>query len=290
MALTWAFALWCAPVAVVIGLLVAAAFGSGDFFGGLASRRAATTSVLARSQLVALIGAVVVAVAGGGKVTLHDLALGAGAGVLNVTALGCLYRALAIGQNGQVAPVAAVIGAVLPITWGVARGERPSTAALAGIGMAVVAGALVSSDRDERHGPFVSRALSLAVAAGIGFGSSLILFASTNRHSGFWPVLSARAVAFAVVVIVLVVARRSVAIDTIARRQAAVAGALDVGAAALLLLALRRGLTATVAPVASLAPGFTVLHAWWYLRERASPVQLVGLVLALTGLALIAVG
>ena len=277
-------------MAVVIGILVAASFGSGDFLGGLASRRSPTTSVLAWSQLVALGGAVVVAFAGGGRAAAHDLALGAGAGVLNVGALGCLYRALAIGQNGQVAPVAAVIGAVLPVTWGVARGERPSTAALAGIGLAVMAGAMVSSERDERQGPFVGRVLWLAVAAGVGFGTSLILFASTDRHSGFWPVLSARACALASVALVLALTRASVAVPSTPRRQAAAAGVLDVGAAALLLLALRRGLTATVAPVASLAPGFTVAHAWWYLKERASALQVLGLVLALAGLALIAVG
>jgi uncharacterized membrane protein len=57
-----------------------------------------------------------------------------------------------------------------------------------------------------------------------------------------------------------------------------------------LFVALRIGLAATVAPVAALAPGFTVTHAWWYLHERASRIQIVGLVLALIGLVLIALG
>ena len=61
-------------------------------------------------------------------------------------------------------------------------------------------------------------------------------------------------------------------------------------ASSLLLVALRHGLIAVVAPVAALAPGFTVMHAWWYLHERASGIQVVGIALALVGLTLIAVG
>ncbi len=282
-------------MAVLVGILVAASFGSGDFLGGLAARRAPTPTVLGWSQLVALAGAVAVAFAGGGTAAPRDLALGAGSGVLNVAALGCLYRALAIGRNGQVAPVTAVIGSLIPVTWGVARGERPSTAVVVGIALAVVAGAMVSSERVERHGHFVRRAMPLAVAAGIGFGTSLILFASTSRHSGFWPVLSARACATVCVVLVVAATRATArrppaSAKGTPRGQAALAGLLDVSGAALLLVALRHGLTATVAPVAALAPGFTVAHAWWYLRERASPVQVAGLALALGGLFLIALG
>jgi uncharacterized membrane protein len=277
-------------VAVVIGLLVAAAFGSGDFLGGLASRRVSALSVLSLAQIVALAGAVVIAVAAGGRVTTHDLALGAVAGLLNAAGLGCLYRALAVGQNGQVAPLAAVIGALVPITWGVARGERPSTAAVVGIALAVVAGAMVSAGRVERGAPSARRALALAAAAGVGFGTSVILYASTSHQSGFWPVLSARASAAVVTVLVLRLSARTLAVDPLPRAQAAIAGLLDVAGSALLLVALRKGLTATVAPVASLAPGFTVVHAWWYLHERASRLQVAGLGAALAGLALIATG
>ena len=38
----------------------------------------------------------------------------------------------------------------------------------------------------------------------------------------------------------------------------------------ILLVTLKSNLTAVIAPVASLAPAFTVGHAWWYLHERVS--------------------
>ena len=64
-----------------------------------------------------------VAVIGGGDPRRSgDYALGALGGVLNVAALGCLYQGLAVGRVGVVAPVAAVIGAVIPVVWGLTTG------------------------------------------------------------------------------------------------------------------------------------------------------------------------
>lgn len=277
-------------MAILIGLCVAASFGNGDFLGGIASRRSSTLSVLALAQITALAGALIVALAVGGGVTTGSLLFGAGAGLLNVTALGCLYRALAIGQIGQVAPVAAVIGAVLPIGWALAIGERPSALALVGVALAVVAGALITRERDERQASQARLALLLAVIAGVGFGTSFILFTESSHHSGFWPVLSARLAAVIGVSLVLVLSRTSRSIERSPRNLALGAGVLDVGATVLLLVAVRTGQIALVAPVASLAPGFTVVNAWWYLHEKASRTQLVGLILALLGLVLIAVG
>jgi drug/metabolite transporter (DMT)-like permease len=275
-------------MAVVLGLLVAASFGSGDFLGGLASRQARTLAVLAISQVAALAGAIVVSFAVGGHLYGGDLAFGAVAGALNVAAIGCLYRGLAIGQMGQVAPIAAVVGAVLPVLWGLVRGERPGVLPLVGIVLAVVAAALLSSEREERQGPLFGRALILAAAAGTGFGISLVLFAAASHHGGVWPVLSARVTALIVVWASLAVVGGLGGLREVPKAGAASAGLLDMGASTILLIALRGNLTAVVAPVASLAPGFTSLHAWWYLHERFSRIQVAGLVVALIGLGLIA--
>jgi drug/metabolite transporter (DMT)-like permease len=277
-------------VGVVLGLLVAASFGSGDFLGGLASRRAPTLAVLSIAQTSALVLAVAVTLAVGGPVDGHDMEFGVAAGLLNVMAIGCLYRGLALGQMGRVAPVAAVIGAVLPVVWGVIRGESLSPYEIAGIVLAVVAGGLLSSEPDERGGPGFGPAILLAVAAGTGFGVSLVLFAAASHHGGLWPVLGARMAACIAVWIVLVLRRGAPSLATVPKGLASSAGACDVGASMILLVTLKSNLTAVIAPVASLAPAFTAGHAWWYLHERVSRLQLVGLLVALTGLALIAVG
>ncbi len=277
-------------MAIFVGLLVAASFGSSDFLGGIASRRDSTLTVLAWAQLTALVGAVTVALIWGGPITADAVLLGAGAGLLNMIALGCLYQGLAIGEIGQVAPAAAVIGAVIPVAWGLIIGERPPALALVGVGLAVIAAALISADRDERHAEGARTALGLAVLAGIGFGTSFILFSDSSHHPGFWPVLSARIAAVIGVWLIVLIRRAPKTLANPSRRLAASAGLLDVTATTLLIVAVRTGLTAVVAPVASLAPGFTVMHARWYLHEKLSRLQTVGLLMALVGLCLIAVG
>src|SRR5262245_47722718 len=85
----------CPPMAVLLGVLVAISFGSADFAGGRASRTAPTLTVLFVGQVVAVVGALVIALVVGADVEGSDLAYGAAAGACNVVGLGLLYQGLA---------------------------------------------------------------------------------------------------------------------------------------------------------------------------------------------------
>jgi len=276
-------------MAVFIGLAVAACFGSGDFLGGLASRRARMVSVLCLAQLCAVLGAVVFALAFEGSPSERDLAFGAAAGALNVVALGALYQGLALGRMGIVAPITAVIAACIPVAWGLATGERPSTLALVGVFVAIAAGGLVAHEHDTATGGS-TRALALAGVAGLLFGWSFVLYAETRDDSGFWPVLTGRGAAVTLVVVAALLSGATLRLAPRERWMALGAGALDVVATVLLLVAIRAGLAALVAPVAALGPAFTVGWAWGALREPIARLQVVGLGLALLGLSFIAAG
>jgi drug/metabolite transporter (DMT)-like permease len=281
-------------VGAALGLIVALSFGSADFLGGRASQRASTISVLFVGQLVAVVGALVVALLVGAKVQSSDLALGAAAGIVNVIGLGFLYRGLARARIGVVAPITAVMGAVVPVGWALVRGERPPAVVLVGAACAIVAGALIARERTESDADRpVAAGVGYALAAGTALGSSLVLYAETSHASGFWPVAAARvsglvAVALGIGVLAL---REPMPLPRGAGRRLAVsAGVLDVTASIVLLAAVRHGLLVVVAPVAALAPAFTVMWAWVVLRERVSRTQLAGLGLALVGLVLVSAG
>lgn len=276
----------------MLGLLVAVAFGTADFLGGRASRQADTVAVLAVTQTTAAIGSVAVVLAVAGDVTTRGLANGAVAGVLNGVGLGLLYRGLATGRMGVVAPVTAVVAAVVPVAWGLVDGQRVSGLTMAGVVVAIVAGALIGREPGS-EGRTDLRSIAWAVLAGAGLGGSLVFFARTSSADGMWPVLAARWVAAAVVGLALgwTARRARVRLPTGATLVAScVAGALDVTATTMLVVALRRGLAVEVAPVAALAPGFTVLLARLVLQERIGPVQVLGLAAALAGLVLVAAG
>jgi uncharacterized membrane protein len=127
-------------MAVLLGALVAMSFGSADFLGGRASRTAPTLTVLFVGQVVAVVGALVIAVVVGADVEGRDLAYGAAAGTCNVIGLGLLYQGLASGRMSVVAPVTAVVAAIVPIAWGVLHDERPSALTWIGAALAVGAG------------------------------------------------------------------------------------------------------------------------------------------------------
>jgi uncharacterized membrane protein len=280
-------------VAVLLGLLVAVGFGSGDFLGGRAARRAPLVTVLLLAQATAVLGAVGVSVAVSARVGVHDLVFGAFAGVANVSGLALLYRGLARGPMGVVAPMSAITAALVPVAWGLGQGERPSVVVWTGVVCAVAAGALIGSG--PRRGPARGGgAVLLALVAGAVLGSSLILFAQTSSRSGLWPVLGARVAAVTLLgaaLLVLEATRRRPRFPSGEDRVLALgAGALDVAASTFLLLAVRRGLLVVVAPVACLAPGFTVVLARIVIGERPGSIQRVGLALALVGLVLVAAG
>jgi drug/metabolite transporter (DMT)-like permease len=246
--------------------------------------------VLAIGQVVAAVIAAVVAIAAGGAIRGGDVGYGFAAGVVNVIGLAWLYYGLAHGRVSVVAPLTAVVAALLPVTWALVRGERPSALVLVGAAFAITAGAVIARDEGPPEHAAESSGVMYAIFGGAFFGASFIFYSEASGGSGFWPVLSARVAAVAVVAIALVATRDRRVPAGSARSLALGAGVLDVTAGILELVALREGLLAIVAPVVALAPAFTVILAWALLRERVSRAQVAGLALALVGLVLVAAG
>ena len=65
--------------------------------------------------------------------------------------LGCFYLGMGRGLISVVAPVAAVTGAVVPVIYALARGERPGPVAVLGLVAAFVAVTVVSLAPSEQH-------------------------------------------------------------------------------------------------------------------------------------------
>src|SRR4249920_3888341 len=180
---------------VALGALVALAYGSGDFLGGISAKRLPTVTVLLVSQSFGLAVALVLVVAlRDARPDAHIFVLSAAAGIVAVVALGLLFRGLALGRMSIVAPLSAIGGGVLPVAWGLLRGERPSALALAGVVVALIAAAIVGRVAEHDPAGTISPRLELALGAGagLGFGVVFILFAESSSGSGMWPVLIAR--------------------------------------------------------------------------------------------------
>ena len=276
-------------MAAVLALCCAAAYGVGDFFGGLAARRVAATTVLLWSHVLGLGLLLAATTIVGGAADGPDLLYGAVGGLSGAAGVGLLYKGLSVGPMSVVAPITALLSAAVPVLWGVAQGERPALNVVVGMGLALVAIVLVSAEGSGTFRPSDVRGLLYALGAGLGFGLFFVALSYTDGGSGVWPLVAARAASVTVVGSLALVGRVPRRLpEGQARSLTAGAGTLDAAANVLYLLAIREGLLSVVSVLAALYPAGTVLLARVVLREQFAPLQRAGLALALPAAALMA--
>jgi drug/metabolite transporter (DMT)-like permease len=246
-------------------------------------------SVVIVSQLIGAVFLVALALILGESVSSPDnLALGGIAGIVAVTGLLALYTGFASGRIGVVAPIAAVVAAIMPIVAGLLTEGLPSVSQLAGFGLGLVAVWLISSSGDG--GSIRAHELGLATVAGLGFGLFFILIDRVSESAVLWPLVAARSASVCFLVI-FAAARRQ--LETPARSQLpiiALAGLFDTGGTAFFVLSARLGRLDVAAVLSSLYPAMTVLLAWVILKEQLMPRQWLGVMAALAALVFIAWG
>ena len=280
----------------LLALLSSVFIGGADFVGGLASRTANGVRVATFVAIIGLPLSFVVSLSYGAEhVSRADLLWSVLSGIVVAAGIGCFYVGMGRGLISVVAPVAAVIGAIIPVAYGLARGERPGVLALVGLVTAFVAVAVVSIAQSEQHPETLigvdRNVIGLALAAGVFFGLFYIALSEVSDDSGLWPVTISRTAGSIVLVILSLALTRGV-LGGVTRlwRTALLIAVLEVSAMVPLLLALQRGPVAIASVLASLYPVTTVLLAAFVLRERLSRLQYVGVACALLSVALVSTG
>ncbi len=276
-----------------LALLASLLWGTSDFLGGTLTRRMSTWTVIGVSQLFSLASLVpAAALSHGWSAPRGYLPWGLAAAAMSLVALAAFYQALATGTMGVVAPIAS-LSVVLPVVVGLALGEAPSLlqltgAALAAAGVVLAAGPQV---RGARAGESSARPLLLAAVAAVGFGLIIVCIARGSRYDVVMTMLTLRVVEVGVIVAVAAALRRAPAGVTRADLPTlALVGFADLGANVCFGVASRSGLLAVVSVLSSLYPAVTVLLARRVHHESLRPVQGVGVVGMLAGVALIAAG
>lgn len=275
---------------VLLALAGSLVFGGSDFIGALASRREAPLRVAALAQLTALVAAVPTALlASWDRVTAIDAGWSLGSGVAVALGLGLFYSAMAHGLISLVVPVTAVVGAVSPVAYALARGERPGAVTFAGILLALAAIAVVSALPGAATA-FSAPVVLQSVAAGLCFGAFIVLVSRASEDAGMWPILFSRTTSsLGLVVLALAfTGRRREGLGRVLPACVAV-GTLEGAGIVALLLALQRGPLAVASVLLSLYPVGTVLLAMFVLHERLTRHQLAGVGLALCSVILISV-
>jgi drug/metabolite transporter (DMT)-like permease len=308
----------------LIALTAAASWGGGDFSGGMGVKAsggrvagAIRFVILAHAMsLVVLLGILWGQHAGFPHGTSALWAMAAGVtGALGVMAF---YMALSRGGMGVSAAVSGLLAAAIPALVSSVMEGAPGALRLTGFALAggaiwlIAAGNSPESDFPERGGAAGST-MALAVFAGVAFGVYFVALKMANPLGLVMPIAIARGssvVLCSVVLGVMGLARRVSPVQPSSQNRDPSTGSgqamghpirgwwagwgwacgvalLDTGGNVLFMAATRLGRLDVASVLASLYPVGTILLAAWYLHERPTRRQSLGMVAALAAVAMI---
>jgi drug/metabolite transporter (DMT)-like permease len=271
---------------LLLALAASLAWGVADFVGPWQSRTLGTLRVLLWAQLGGL-AALALAVWAHGEGPHHWAVLWAvPAAVSGTLGLYAYYRGMVTGTMSVVAPIAGA-SAIVPVVFGIATGDRPRPAQLAGIVCALVGVVLASQERQE-GARRVAAGVGLALLAAVGFGFYFPPMHAAGAADPWWSALVFRTTASAIVVAAVALRRPQVRLGGRLLAVVVAVGCGDAFGNLLFAAASGHGLVSLTSVLASLYPVVTVVLAAVVLKERVARPQQAGIVLTLAGVALIA--
>jgi drug/metabolite transporter (DMT)-like permease len=280
-------------LSIVYGIFSALTWGAGDFAGGLATRKTGVYRAVFYSELIGLLVLIAAIFLDSQQLPpITSLLIASLAGIIGSLGLMILYHSMINGQMSIAAPISALFAASLPVLVSAFTQGLPTFTQFLGFGLALSAIWLISQG-DESHRFHLERLsdLRLPLLSGLGFGSYFILmhYATSGVPSTLWPMIASRSGGTLLLLGFLLIRRDSFAIAREAWAGVTANAVFDVGGNFFYLLALRSGRLDISAVLSSLYPGATVILAWLFLKEKISLPQWIGILIALTAIALFSV-
>jgi drug/metabolite transporter (DMT)-like permease len=291
--------------AIALALGASLTWGFADFFGPLKGRTLGVLRVLVYVQLGGLLGiALIVAVRSKGPDGVATL-LAIPAAISGTIGLYAYYRGMQVGAMSIVAPIAGMAAAV-PVAFGIATGDRPSTWQLLGIAFALGGVFLASREPAAERRPVrasepvegasrrarsrLAPGVGLALLAAIGFGCYFPPMHAAGDVDFWWASLIFRLTSTSVILATVAIRRPSLAITPLQFPVLALIGIGDMLGNLLYAAASTTGLISVTSVLASLFPIVTVVLARLVLKEKVARSQEAGIVLTLAAVALISAG
>jgi uncharacterized membrane protein len=261
-------------------------WGASDFLGGVGARRVNAflfTAIVHGSGLV-VIGALALMTHApflGTVSLLWSLVAGMLAGV----SLAFFYRALARGNMGLVAPVAAVLSAAIPAIVTAFGSGFPGIRQVIGFILAGIGVWLISRTEGTVGRP---EGLGVAVLAGIGFAGWYLCAHRAGNSSALWVAVCSRFASLLVTGTFVLFGRHLRALPLPVLAIAVVAGILDITGSIVFIRAAQIGRLDAAVVLSSLYPAVTVVLARVFLHEHFSRARTIGMVAALVSVPMIA--
>jgi drug/metabolite transporter (DMT)-like permease len=261
------------------------AWGTSDFVGGFAVRRANAFLLTAIAHASGALLMLTLALGHHSHFpprTTLEWALAAGA--LGGVALAIFYRALAEGSMGLLAPVAAVISAGIPALFGVMTEGWPGTLPISGFILAGVGIWLISRTGNGGR----PKGLGITLLASLGFAGFFLCIKQAGDASALWIATLSRSASLVFTGTIALAASNFREITSGGIGLGIFAGCIDVTGTVLFVRAAQVGRLDTAVVVSSLYPVVTVLLARLILHEHFTRWKAVGIFAAMLAVPLIA--
>ncbi|HNY65549.1 MAG TPA: EamA family transporter [Deltaproteobacteria bacterium] len=270
----------------VFALLSAAAWGTGDFSGGVATRGTDQYRVVFLMTLPGILVIGLIAVGLGEPFPPpKDLFWAVCAGSCGTFGIASLYRGLSIGNAAIVAPTGAVVGAGLPIAFSSLKLGLPGTNVLLGFLLAIIGIWFVSRPGKVRTDGY-DKGLKYGIASGVCFGGYFIFMGQVQQGLVFGPITFAKTASLVITAVILFSRREQIS-GFLSNPLALLAGVFDAGGNAFYMLARQHTRLDVAAVLSSMYPIVTVVLARLILREKVSTAQWCGVALCMAAVALI---
>jgi drug/metabolite transporter (DMT)-like permease len=278
-----------------LGLAASAFWGASDFLGGLATRKANVVLVVAIAHGLSLVFLLLGALAAHAPFPAgHFIQRGLGAGTFGGVALIFYYQALALGEMGLTTALTGLLTALVPVVYAFFAQGAPKFSQILGFVLAAAAITLIAYAPAGKPRPL---ALGLATLAGLSFGVFLVVLKLDSTRGLIWQLVFSR-VASATLAsgVVIWIAVRSGKPAAAWRKQireddvlwvAGSAGVLEAIGSLLYMYCSTQGRLDVAAVLTSLYPVVTIVLAAWFLKERTTSSQALGMALALGAVVLV---
>ena len=274
-------------------------YGFADFFGAIASRKLSSVLVTAVAGIVGFFFLLTMIPFFGATFSQAAVVAGIAAGVASAIGITALYASLAIGPISIISPFGAVLGALVPMTFGFFIGDRFGPLGWLALALILIAVVLVGFVPGEDVRLPSAKGLALAFVAGAGIGTILIVLKFSPSDSGLASVLVMRLVSAGLLNLMLLATwlrlrkRNGSSPKSIIAGKfwwaVIAAGIFDSSANIFFTLALRSGSLSVVSVLTALYPLGTIILARLILKERIARIQMFGVLLALSGSAILGV-
>jgi drug/metabolite transporter (DMT)-like permease len=278
-----------------LGLAASAFWGASDFLGGLATRKAHVVLVVALAHGLSLGLLLLIALSTHPALpTEHFALIGLCAGAFGGLALLLYYQALSLGEMGITTALTGLLTALVPVLYSFFVQGSPKSSQIAGFVLAAAAIALIAYKPAGAPRPL---ALGLATLAGLGFGVFLVVLKVGSAHGLLWPLIFSRVASATLACGIVILVQLRNGKDAMTWRKqarenrffliAGSAGVLEATGSLLYMRSAAEGRLDVAAVLASLYPVVTILLAAWFLKERTTSSQALGMALALGAVVLV---